>query len=497
VYPGGGYPGQYPPGGYPPGYPGGSPRGGSGIPMPRRSGKQPKETKDAKVPLPNFRGTLKQMDNKSITLELDDNRILDFKRNDKTKFFKNGDELKQPAFKPGDQVSVEGSQDVEGFFTAVNVYWEKGASAATKTGDGAVLDTWKDAPKDAPGAAPKDAPPAGQDHSAEVKPPPAPPDPSFPGPPVLRHGAPADPSREKAGPVPDAPQQADSWPEIGRPGASLPGAETRQPVPDPSILLGDNDVRIPQRQLDPLVRKASEAAMDFTESLPNYFCQEMIARFQSETNPANWRALDVVGTTVVYENGKEDYRDVAVNGKPVKKKLEEIGGAWSTGEFGTLLIDLFSPATVADFRYRKDSRIAGISAKEYDFSVKRENSHWNIHYGGQSFMPAYGGTVWIDPATARVMRVEMQAKSFPDEFPTDHVESAVDYEYVRLGDSRQYLLPVHAETLGCQRSSNFCSRNTIDFRNYKKYSGESSIQYTDVNSNVKYDDKPKTEDKKK
>ncbi len=44
---------------------------------------------------------------------------------------------------------------------------------------------------------------------------------------------------------------------------------------------------------------------------------------------------------------------------------------------------------------------------------------------------------------------------------------------------QQYLLPVHAETLSCQRGTPYCSRNTIDFRNYKKYTGESTITFGD------------------
>ena len=91
----------------------------------------------------------------------------------------------------------------------------------------------------------------------------------------------------------------------------------------------------------------------------------------------------------------------------------------------------------------------------------------------------------------------MQAYGFPDSFPTDHVESATDYQYVRLGDARQYLLPVHAETLSCQRGTSFCSKNAIDFRNYKKYTGESSIQYENVDSNIKFDDKSKQDPEKK
>ena len=63
--------------------------------------------------------------------------------------------------------------------------------------------------------------------------------------------------------------------------------------------------------------------------------------------------------------------------------MEETGGAWSTGEFGTVLVDLFSPATDAAFNFRRDSRAGGIMAKMYDFEVTRENSHWSIHAGAQ------------------------------------------------------------------------------------------------------------------
>ena len=73
----------------------------------------------------------------------------------------------------------------------------------------------------------------------------------------------------------------------------------------------------------------------------------------------------------------------------------------------------------------------------------------------------------------------MSARNFPSDFGTDDVESATDYEYVRLGDAKQYLLPVHAETLSCNRGTNDCSRNVIDFRNYRKYTGESTITFGD------------------
>ena len=438
------YPGQQP-------YPGGaSPQ----IPIPTRKSKG-KSAENAAMPLPNFRGRLKRMDEKSITISLGDSRELDFKRTGKTRFFKNGEELKTPDFKPGDQVSVEGPADDQGYFTAVNVYWEKAAAAVdAKAGEkDEGVDAWKDV---------QPVP------AVEVKPPPAKPDPDDPGPPQLRRGKPVDPTRERSGPVPEQPAQ----PQVAA--VRLPAEPARTPA-----ARTDDDLPFGRRQEDPLIRKAADAALDFTTTLPNYVCTEIIARYQSDTHPANWQPLDVVSTEVVYENGKEDYRKVTINGKATSKSIQDTGGAWSTGEFGTVLIDLFSPATSAEFHFRKDSRIAAINAKEYSYQVTRENSHWTIQVGSQSFRPAYSGSVWIDPSTARVLRIEMEGKGFPDDFPTDHVESATDYDYVRLGGTQQYLLPVHAENLSCQRSSNNCSRNVIDFRNYHKFEGESTIKYGD------------------
>ena len=160
--------------------------------------------------------------------------------------------------------------------------------------------------------------------------------------------------------------------------------------------------------------------------------------------------------------------------------MVEANGWWSTGEYGTNLIDLFKPGTAAQFHFLQDSHAGGVSARKYSFVVAHENSHWTVKFGSQSYVPGYTGNVWIDPATARVLRIEMDARSFPDGFETNHVESATDYQYVRLGGTDQYLLPVHSETLSCERGSSNCSRNTIDFRNYKKFEGQSTITFGDA-----------------
>jgi hypothetical protein len=421
--------------------------------VPGRSGKHSKAPADQNGPLPNFRGALKVFDEKAVSVELGDKRIMDFRRTEKTKFYKSGDEVKAPKFNLGDQVSVEAQTDPGGqTMTAVNVYWEKaggGQSTSSKSDDG-VVDTWKDEVKTGSAQASGKPSPSAAGTTAPATPTAR--DPDDPGPPKLKRGGVADPAREKA---PAVPEQT---------------AANRPPIAP----LGE---RVTDGSRPSVIRRAADAAMEFTETLPSYVCSEQVTRMQSDSTPANFQPIDLVTMEVLYVDGVEDYRNIQINGKKTVKKIEDTGGAWSTGEFGTVLVNLFNPATGATFHFRRDSRAGGIMAKMYDFEVAREGSHWTIHTAAQEYVPAYVGSVWIDPATARVLRIEMEAKGFPAEFPTDHVESAIDFQYIRLGDLKQYLLPVHAETLSCQRGTVQCSRNVIDFRNYHKYTGESTITF--------------------
>jgi hypothetical protein len=106
--------------------------------------------------------------------------------------------------------------------------------------------------------------------------------------------------------------------------------------------------------------------------------------------------------------------------------------------------------------------------------VQAANSHWRLSVGSQTVVTAYTGSIWVDPSTARVLRIESQARNIPSDFPIDTVESAIDYSFVTI-EGKSFLLPVHAESLGCQRGSSFCTHNLIDFRNYHEFKGDIKI----------------------
>jgi hypothetical protein len=238
----------------------------------------------------------------------------------------------------------------------------------------------------------------------------------------------------------------------------------------------DKPIKTSKSASDALLDRSKEWAATFTQGLPNFVCKQLTTRYLERSKSTGWEALDVVTATVVYEDGKEDYREITVGGRKTNKNMMELGGSTSTGEFASVLQSLFSGYVNAEFKYYRSSTSEKAPASIYDFKVALKNSDWTITVGGQSLRPVYSGSIWIDRATAQVRRIEMQADNIPKDFPDDAVASAVDYDEVHLGTST-FLLPVHAENLSCQRGTTICTKNTIDFRDYHKYSGESTVTF--------------------
>ena len=262
-----------------------------------------------------------------------------------------------------------------------------------------------------------------------------------------------DPPTLKRGTQPALPPCPDPPPAASRPADSVPTPSSTPP--------------------QSLIERARDTAFEFSQKLPNFICQEFMSRF-TQQGRGQKVPQDLVSFEIIYEDGAESYRNVKINNRPTDKRLQDIDGAWSTGDFASAMLDLFHPASKAQFSSGRPSTISGISAQVYDFQVRSENSNWRMQVGGQTAIAAYVGSIWVDINTARVLRIERQARNFPSDFPIDAVESAVDYSYVLI-EGKSFLLPVHAESLGCERGSNFCTHNIIDFRNYHQFKADIKI----------------------
>jgi hypothetical protein len=259
-----------------------------------------------------------------------------------------------------------------------------------------------------------------------------------------------------------------------------PQLRRSSPEPDPRPSIRSGGTLQPASNGDPFIDETRDAAFSFTETLPNYVVKQYTTRYATvptRGGKANWQIQDKVTADVIEENGTEKYKNILVNGKPPVRDVEKTG-SWSRGEFSSMQLDVLSPVTSADFHDKRATTIVNRAAFRYEFSVEQRNSHWHMESSGQSYQPGYTGSIWIDKENHRVLRIEMSAQNIPRDFPLDQVESAVDYDYVLIGDGK-YLLPTHSDSLSCAHGANNCTRNAIEFRDYKKFTADTNITFDD------------------
>ena len=449
------------------------PMPGPGIPFPKRGSKQAKNAEDPQQ-LDSLKGALRAMSETEIIVEADDKRLLTITRTTKTKFLVLEEPVKAETIQPGERLMIDASQDDKGRWTAVEVRMMKRGTPEERARARVPVPAAEptEPSEQAEGGATPAAPAAEPVERPSTEMAPVAPKDSAGGqgerPKLARGGRVPAPQRvatvEQDEPEPKPEPRA--APSSARDRESRDArADSRRDDAPPSA---ESNAR------DEFIEKAREAAENFAESLPSYTVKQFTTRFQSDNPRVNWQPLDNISAEVIYDKGKENYRNILINGKAPKTKVEDTG-SWSTGEFGTVLRDIFSPASAADFRPSGSATIVNRSAKLYKFVVDQENSHWRIVAPGQFYFPSYKGTIWVDKETSRVLRIEMQTRNVPKDFPFDTVESTLEYDFIRLGASNAYLLPVHAENLICQRGTSTCSKNIIDFRNYRKFGAESTI----------------------
>jgi hypothetical protein len=420
TYPGGGYPpNTYPmPGRVPVGMP---------IPevkLPRRGEKDKGKGSDSevKMTLAAVEGSLRRLREKDLILQAGPKKLLRFRLLAKTKFLnKEGEPVRDSLLHPGDQLSVQVNPDDEE--TAVRVTLVKNGSDADRRAAELPFD-------ESTARAPK-----GED-LGKAK--------------TVSVGQPAEPVETAAAAE-----------------ATEPGAPSSAPAAAAAKPLGSDAETI---------QEAREVAARFTADLPNFTAQQSTTRYFSVTWPARWQKIDEVTADVAHVDGKEEYRNIKVNGAPVNQPPER-SGSWSTGEFSTTMEDVLSIPTNAKFKRRGDDRIAGRPSVVFDLAVSAGNSHWTIVApDGRAMQPAYEGALWIDKETRRVLRIEMRTVDLPQDFPFVKAESTLSYGFVKI-DNKPYLLPTGSEALGCARGSGSCTRNTIEFKDYKKFTTESSISF--------------------
>jgi hypothetical protein len=227
----------------------------------------------------------------------------------------------------------------------------------------------------------------------------------------------------------------------------------------------------------PLLEQARYHAGEFMEELPNFIVTQFVTRYAQTPQQKDWQVQDKLEVELSYRAKEgEKFKLLRLNGKPTNQTYEQLGGATSTGEFGSMLAALFSQRSQAEFKEVKRESFRNRQTVIFDFRVKKANSSNQItdKNTDRTVTVGYQGSVWIDVETARVLRIEQAADDIQPGFPVTLAESAVEYDWVTIAGTR-YLLPVYAEVIMGRDSVRQYSRNVIELRNYRVFDTDLKI----------------------
>jgi hypothetical protein len=257
--------------------------------------------------------------------------------------------------------------------------------------------------------------------------------------------------------------------------AKLPPPEPKPvPIPPPS-----------SQEQAAVIDEVREYALNYSKTLPDFICTQVTRRFaapapgtkyggSSDSEP-RWTALDTLTIKLSYFEQKEDYKLILVNNTLTTQDYGTLGGSTTTGDFGSMMREIFEPASQAHFEWDHWGTLRGRRVLAFSYRVAQSRSQWHIVYEKKmDIVPAYHGLVYVDKETHEVMRVTLEAENIPAGFPIHRADTVLDYDFQQLS-GKTFLLPLKSTTI--MSTSEYWTKNDEEFRVYRKYSAESDIKF--------------------
>jgi hypothetical protein len=250
----------------------------------------------------------------------------------------------------------------------------------------------------------------------------------------------------------------------------LPPAKAVKPVPEPAAIPPPS-----RAEQERILKEVQQYALNYVRRLPDFICTQVTRRYVDPTGLEFWQQQDTITARLTYFEQKEEYKLLLVNGVLTDRPYESLGGATSTGEFGSLMREIFEPETEAAFRWERWATLRGRRVHVFSYRVAQPRSKWRVSYERtQEITPAYQGLIYVDGDTLTVMRITLEAAEIPPAFPIQQASTVLDYDYTNIG-GREYVLPLRAVVR--MRKGKFLTKNEVEFRLYRKFEAEAIITF--------------------
>src|SRR6185295_3339105 len=94
----------------------------------------------------------------------------------------------------------------------------------------------------------------------------------------------------------------------------------------------------------------------------------------------------------------------------------------------------------ATFHEPRAAKLGDRDAIRLDYEVPAAKSNFEVGANGQRAVVGYKGSVWVDPKTFQLVRIEIEAEGIPRKIYVRSAQSQINYVLSRFGDSA-VLLP--------------------------------------------------------
>ena len=253
--------------------------------------------------------------------------------------------------------------------------------------------------------------------------------------------------------------------------ASLP-VVAPPPPPPPQIVIPPPS----PEELKKVLAEITQRALDYTKSLPNFICAQVTTRSVDPSGTESWHQTDRIQEQLSYVDGKEDYKVVLVNNLPVvNMQHEKLGGITSSGEFGTMLYQIFAPQTQTHFDWERWATLRGKRMYVFSFRVEQANSDYGISHqpSGRSIIAGYHGLIYADAENRQIMRIKMDCDGL-EAFPINQVSLTLDYAPTTISE-QSFVLPMAAEVRSREVKS--LGKNVMQFSLYRKFGADATITF--------------------
>src|SRR5579863_7482689 len=157
---------------------------------------------------------------------------------------------------------------------------------------------------------------------------------------------------------------------------------------------------------------AARQSLNYAATLPDFICSESVRRLEDFKlkEKQSWTLKDTLTLQLSYFSHVEDYKLVAVNGKRTGRSYEDMAGAESQGEFGSLLLSIFRDAPASRFAWDHWTTLRRRKTHVFRFHIPVAESTYNVQFatswqGPISAHTGQHGFIYVDAESNRVVRL--------------------------------------------------------------------------------------------